>query len=830
MNNTSKRKRQTSLIKQLKRRLLVVVGLLVFVLIFCFPVGIFNASNQRNLDEQQIALQQGQSDLLLSMLNQGTNLKRYITANDTTFLQSFTSGRQQYLLTLQHLKNQAQGRNFSETTTALAQVEQRVNAWYSTYAQAQIKNMQSGKLAEARLASAGTVGSTLFDKVRTAVARLQEAVAHDFGNQQSRLDWNSRVALIIALLLSTVAMIVLWRTFIRLIKALTAHLTALKTVTNQLGSGDLTVRVQELRYDELNDLGQTFNTMAEDLASRSREVERSNATMYQLAAIVKSSGEAIIGKTLQGVITSWNSSAEKLFGYTADEVTGKSISLIIPPDRQKELPEILARITAGETVQHHETTRMRKDGTLIEVSVTVSPLRDPKGRIIAASTITHDISEQKRMVEELIALNSALEEANRARSQFLSTMSHELRTPLASIIGFSQMLLEDAVQADWNQQQHNDLERILKNGQHLLGLINDVLDLTKIEAGRMVVKYSQIDVQELLTWVVEEIQSMALAQHLVLRAEVDEGIDFLESNPLKLRQILVNLVSNAIKFTEQGEVTVSATRVISPGQKADQIALAVKDSGIGIPSHIQEHIFEAFYQADGSYTRKFGGTGLGLSIVSQLTKLLGGTIAIKSAPGQGSTFTVMLPIKAVHHSIEQDLPRLHPAQPSEASTIFSTSDELTPAMPNEVFAVSAQGEAPDGQPNLVLAIDDNPDAIVLIKAALKGTSYRVVGVQDPLQVVELVQEMHPYAIILDVMMPDLNGWQILHQLKASPATASIPVVMLTVFAESTTGYVLGADDYLIKPFKSDVLLNTLRHVIAARGGSSQAHKCEAQPA
>ena len=253
MNNTSKRKRQTSLIKQLKRRLLVVVGLLVFVLIFCFPVGIFNASNQRNLDEQQIALQQGQSDLLLSMLNQGTNLKRYITANDTTFLQSFTSGRQQCLLTLQHLKNQVQGRNFSETTTALAQVEQRVNAWYSTYAQAQIKNMQSGKLAEARLASAGTVGSALFDKVRTAVARLQEAVAHDFGNRQSRLDWNSRVALIIAPLLSTVAMIVLWRTFIRLIKALTAHLTVLKTVTNQLGSGDLTVRVQELRYDELND-------------------------------------------------------------------------------------------------------------------------------------------------------------------------------------------------------------------------------------------------------------------------------------------------------------------------------------------------------------------------------------------------------------------------------------------------------------------------------------------------------------------------------------------------------------------------------------------------
>src|SRR5712692_1396029 len=142
------------------------------------------------------------------------------------------------------------------------------------------------------------------------------------------------------------------------------------------------------------------------------ERKGTDAAIIQLASIVESSGDAILGKTLQGVITSWNSSAEKLFGYTADEVIGTSISLIIPPDRQEELPEMLARITVGETVQHYETTRMRKDGTHIEVSVTASPIRDPKGRIIAASTITHDISEQKRMVEELIALNSALEEAN----------------------------------------------------------------------------------------------------------------------------------------------------------------------------------------------------------------------------------------------------------------------------------------------------------------------------------------------------------------------------------------------------------------------------------
>jgi CheY-like chemotaxis protein len=312
--------------------------------------------------------------------------------------------------------------------------------------------------------------------------------------------------------------------------------------------------------------------------------------------------------------------------------------------------------------------------------------------------------------------------------------------------------------------------------------------------------------------------------------EVEDGMEFLESNPLKLRQILLNLVSNALKFTEQGEVTVSATRVISPDQEVECVALAVKDSGIGIPADIQERVFEAFYQADGTYTRKVGGTGLGLSIVSQLTTLLGGTIAVTSAPGQGSTFTVILPLKAVHHSIEQNPPRLHTTQQSEASSIFPTSDEHTPAMPDEEFAVSAQRGATGGPNTLILAVDDNPDVIVLIKAALKGTPYTVLGVHDSLKAMELAQELHPCAIMLDVMMPGVNGWQLLNQLKENPATASIPVMMITVLPEPTTGYALGADAYLIKPFKTTVLRNTLEHLLTAQKGHSQAGENEAQQA
>src|SRR5437588_11114682 len=203
-------------------------------------------------------------------------------------------------------------------------------------------------------------------------------------------------------------------------------------------------------------------------------------------------------------------------------------------------------------------------------------------------------------------------------------MSHELRTPLASIIGFSQLLLDDAATADLSQQQQANLERILKNGQHLLGLVSDVLDLEKIEAGHMDLAYSQLDVRHLRTAVVEETQSMAIQRQLVLRAEVEEGVDFLESNAVKLHQILLNLVSNGLKFTRQGEVTVSARRLHATDKEPGSVAFVVKDSGIGIPVEAQARIFEAFYQVDGGYTRKSGGTGLGVAVGGRMNPLVGG--------------------------------------------------------------------------------------------------------------------------------------------------------------------------------------------------------------
>ncbi len=671
INNTSKQPmHQTSLIRQLKRSLLLVVSLIASIFIFSIPLSSLVSPAQHNLDAQKGALQEDLNTLLISMINQESGLRGYITTNNSTFLQPFTSGRPQYLLAAQRLAGQAQGSDFKETISALAQVEERANAWYNTYAEVQLRNMQSGQLATARAASTNTFGKALFDQFRAAVAHLQDAIGQDINTVQSRLKLLGLIIFVGVVLLAAIAVIVLWRTLFQFFKALNVQLGILMSTTSQLGERDLASRVPELAYAELNRLGQTFNTMAQ-----------------------------------------------------------------------------------------------------------------------------------------------RLEEADRARSQFLATMSHELRTPLASIVGFGEMLLEDAIDGAWDPLQRSNLESILHNGEHLLAMINDVLDLSKIEAGRMVVDSSQVNVGELLRSVTEEIGSLASTRHLYLRTQVQEDITCLETNPMKLRQILLNLLSNALKFTEQGGVTVSARRVLLSDQETEGIAFTVQDTGIGIPEDIQARVFEAFYQADMSYTRKVGGTGLGLAIVSQLTALLGGTISLESTPGQGSTFTVILPVKSAQPLVETDLPRLHPGlQPDVLANPLPAGNSVPLS---EMPEISGQREIAGGQNDLILVVDDNPEELIFVKAALQDMPYTVIGVQDPLAVIKMVEERHPSAITLDVMMPRLNGWQLLHRLKDNPATASIPVVMLTVLSEQTTGYVLGADEYLIKPFKKEALQHTLQHVIEA---------------
>ena len=459
MNTTSGRTQQMSLVGQLKRSRLIVVSLIASIFIFGIPLSIIASPSQHNLDVQKGVLQEDINSILISMVNQETGLRGYITTANSAFLQPFTNGRPQYLLAEQRLASQAQGSDFKATAGTLAQVDARANAWYNTYAQIQLQHMQSGQLETARAVSTNAFGKALFDQFRAAVAHLQNAIGQDLTALQSRIGILSLVIFLGVVVLAALAVIVLWRTLSRFLTALGAQLTSLISATTLLGSGNLSARIGELAYDELNRLGQTFNTMAADL-----------------------------------------------------------------------------------------------EGT------------------------TSEVSQQR---DELLALNETLEEANRVRSEFLSTMSHELRTPLASIIGFSQMLLDDADEADGNQQQHNDLERILKNGQHLLSLINDVLDLSKIEAGRMVLTYSQVDVQRTADFGGRRDAVHGFSATPRLESRGGRGDRLPRKQPAEITPGAAQPGLQRMKFTEQGEVTVSATRVISSEPQAEQMALAVKDSGIG---------------------------------------------------------------------------------------------------------------------------------------------------------------------------------------------------------------------------------------------------------
>ena len=423
-----------------------------------------------------------------------------------------------------------------------------------------------------------------------------------------------------------------------------------------------------------------------------------------------------------------------------------------------------------------------------------------------------ELSQQR---DELTVLNTALEEANRLRSQFLSTMSHELRTPLTAIIGFSQLVLRGSEADNFTTKQRNNIERILKNGQHLLGLVNDVLDIAKIEAGRMDVSRSEIAVQPFVTSVLDQTQALAIQKGLVLQAEIEPGVTNLETDAEKLRQILLNLVSNAIKFTEKGSVKVQV-RLKSPtepgkqGIAQEQVIFLVEDTGIGIAPAQQARIFEEFYQADSTSTRKYGGTGLGLSIVQKLTDLLSGTVELFSVPNQGSTFTVTLPRRARNLPSEQPMPRLQTEPlPTRLPVLPAASEIIIPS-----FELNRSTVYLNTDKRLVLAVDDDADVVDLIQSSLENTIYQVVGLSDPSQVLLKVEELKPYAVTLDVMMPGSNGWQILQQLKSNPNTAPIPVIMLTIISDRSAGYVLGANDYLVKPIDPDVLIATLNRFMA----------------
>ena len=386
-----------------------------------------------------------------------------------------------------------------------------------------------------------------------------------------------------------------------------------------------------------------------------------------------------------------------------------------------------------------------------------------------------DITLERRAQNELVSAKEAAEAASRTKGAFLANMSHELRTPLNAIIGYSELLQEEAEDLDVADLVP-DLRKIQTAGKHLLSLINDVLDISKIEAGKMELHIESFELTPVIREAIVSVRPVIEKNQNELVVELGSDLGSIDCDRTKLRQVLVNLLSNAGKFTDQGRVELSASRT------GDQLYIAVRDSGIGMSQEQVERIFSPFKQASSGTTKQFGGTGLGLAISQRFCRLLGGRINAESTPGEGSLFTVELPCVHNRHS-----------------------------MPMEVVPESTRvpaSVAPDS--DVLLVIDDDPTVHDLISRFLTPEGYRVVSTSDPAQGLALARELKPLAITLDVIMPRMDGWAVLAELKRESELAGIPVIMLTMVDERGAGLALGAADYLLKPINRDALTATIR--------------------
>ncbi|MGH8568153.1 MAG: ATP-binding protein, partial [Gammaproteobacteria bacterium] len=585
--------------------------------------------------------------------------------------------------------------------------------------------------------------------------------------------------------------------------------------------------------DELGRVAVSFNniatrlraewTQAREESARARAAEgalRENEERTRL--ILENALDGVITMDASGRITGWNTQAEIIFGWPREEACGQTLAEMIVPPQYREahirgLKHFLATGAGPVLNKRIEITALDRQGREFPVELTILPLR--LGDTVLFSAFIRDITERKqaqevlqkahddleirveertaqlvltneslqrenierrRAEEQLQTAKAAAEEADRAKSAFLASMSHELRTPLNAIIGYSEMLQEEA--EDLGQDDLIlDLKKIHGAGKHLLALINDVLDLSKIEAGKMDLHLETFDLAGMLQEVVATIAPLVAKNGNRLDFRDAEDLGAMRADLTKVRQALFNLLSNACKFTSGGVITLA----VAP-ERIDGVGwlhFRVSDTGIGISPEQMQRLFQAFSQADASTAHKYGGTGLGLIISRRFCQMMGGDITVESALGQGSTFTIRLPIDGV-------------------------KPKPTP-MPPAAGAPAGGLAHPQGRPS-VLVIDDEPAAQDLMSRFLDKQGFHMVGAQSGEEGIRLAKELRPSVITLDVLMPGMDGWAVLTRLKADPDLAAIPVIMVTIVDDRNMGFALGATDFLTKPIDREYLAQLLR--------------------
>jgi PAS domain S-box-containing protein len=540
-----------------------------------------------------------------------------------------------------------------------------------------------------------------------------------------------------------------------------------------------------------DDAGHAFGAVLvfRDISERRRR-ERD---LQVLAAIVASSDDAIVSKTLDGTITAWSPGAERIFGWTRTEAVGQNIRLIIPPDRGAEEDTILARIRRGERVEALETVRVAKDGRRVETELSISPVRDGggTGEIIGAAKIARDVSERRRaeearavLLKRAEAARAEADAANRTKDQFLAILSHELRTPLSAMFGWIQMLRNQQVPAERTQHA---LDVIHRNTVLQARLIDDLLDIARVQTGKLHVEKQPVQLIRVIEDAIEALQRDLSAQQLVLERQLESEACVVLGDPTRLGQVVNNLLSNAVKFTPPGgriDVTLERDR--------EYALIQVRDTGIGIEADDLPYIFERFAQVGGSGARAHAGLGLGLAIVRHLVELHGGAVSASSpGSGRGATFTVRLPVISEPIGVAE-----------------RTSSKVPTRAPLDGIKV--------------LVVEDDADAAEMIATVLRQHRAGVITVSSAEAALNVVIEYRPDVLICDIGLPDIDGYALItrvRQMERAHARPPVPGVALTGFAgeeERERARSAGYQIHISKPFEPDTLVGTVADLVFRR--------------
>ncbi len=542
-------------------------------------------------------------------------------------------------------------------------------------------------------------------------------------------------------------------------------------------------------YKQLDDKNKELSAMKASLESRIAERVRDSE---RLAAIVNSSQDAILSKSLDGTILTWNKGAEKILQFTSDEMVGRSIYAVVPIERHSEERSVLDQVAAGVTVAPFETIRLRKDGAEVHVSETISPIRNLSGQVVGCSSVVRDLAEVrlidaqlKKTTEELRESNRQLVNMNKAKDEFISNLSHELRTPLNIILGYSDII--DKFPAG-SQEHQTAIEVIKRNAKVQLHLVEDLLDMSRILTGKFSLSVNTHSVEDIVDNAIKAVEFAARSKDIAILKDIATDEKTVVCDAVRLQQILWNLLSNAVKWTNQkGQVTIRSSR--SEGSFIFQVS----DTGHGIDPRDLPHLFDRLWQAESPSGQK-GGLGLGLKISKDLVEAHGGSIKASSAGlGKGATFTVQIPIRAVE-----------PGRATDCSILPLTGLN-------------------------VLVVDDSPDAVELIRIVLKNAGADVVTANNGAEALDLVSKNNIQFIISDINMPIMDGFLFMEQTRIieekKGAHKHRPAIALTARTgpgEKERAYKSGYQRHLIKPVQPKLLVENVLEVLRKSPGDLKA--------